>query len=274
MPTVFITVDCAINQLGAATSADRVLVHAAAGGVGLAAMQIIAAAGATAVTTAGSPAKRALLRTLGSAHVSSSRDTSFVSELTEVGGVSVVLNSLTSSGMVAGSLAALGPGGRFVEISKRDIWSAARIAQGKPGSAAAAMHVCFCSPAPNATRFLHLPSCSFRYLPAERPDVHYSLVAVDFMSEHALHAALSRVATGVAAGALRPLPQVLHSLSAVQTALRQMSQARHVGKVVVRAPALLEAQQGATRGSGQSCAALTMHSALDTHRSRRASVFV
>ena len=83
------------------------------------------------------------------------------------------------------------------------------------------------------------------------------------MSEHALHAALSRVAGGVAAGALRPLPQVLHSLSAVQAALRQMSQARHVGKVVVRAPALLEAQQGATSGSGQSCAALLMHSALD-----------
>jgi NADPH:quinone reductase-like Zn-dependent oxidoreductase len=273
MPTVFITVDCAINQLAAATSADRVLVHAAAGGVGLAAMQIIAAAGATAVTTAGSPAKRALLRTLGSAHVSSSRDTAFVSELTEVGGVSVVLNSLTSSGMVAGSLAALDVGGRFVEISKRDIWSAARIAQGKPGSAAAATTACLFLPSPttDASRFLHSPSCSFCCLPAERPDVHYSLVAVDFMSEHALHAALSRVAGGVSAGALRPLPQVLHSLSAVQAALRQMSQARHVGKVVVRAPALLEAQQGATSGSGQSCAALLMHFALDIHLSRRAS---
>lgn len=83
---------------------------------------------------------------------------------------------------------------------------------------------------------------------AERPDVHYSLVAVDFMSESALNTALSRVATGVAAGTLRPLPQVLHSLSAVQAALRQMSQARHVGKVVVRAPAL--AAQPSIQGSG------------------------
>ena len=41
-----------------------------------------------------------------------------------------MLNSLTSSGMVAGSLATLNRGGRFVEISKRDIWSAARVAQG------------------------------------------------------------------------------------------------------------------------------------------------
>ena len=60
-----------------------------------------------------------------------SRDTLFVSEISELGGASVFLNSLTSSGMVAGSLAALRPGGRFVEISKRDIWSAARVAQGR-----------------------------------------------------------------------------------------------------------------------------------------------
>ncbi len=131
MPTVFVTVDTAINELAAATSADRVLVHAAAGGVGLAAMQVIAGAGATVVATAGSPNKRALLRTLGASHVVSSRNTAFAAEAAEVGGASVVLNSLTSAGMVAGSLAALGVGGRFVEISKRDIWSTARVAQGE-----------------------------------------------------------------------------------------------------------------------------------------------
>ena len=64
----------------------------------------------------------------------------------------------------------------------------------------------------------------------------YSLVAVDFMSEAALHMALARVARGAASGMLRPLPQVVHSLDRVQAALRQMSQARHVGKVVVRVP--------------------------------------
>ena len=110
--------------------------------------------------------------------------------------------------------------------------------------------------------FIQASPCTCPCLPAERPDVAYSLVAVDFMSEHALHAALSRVAGGVAAGALRPLPQVLHSMLAVQAALRQMSQARHVGKVVVRVPALLEAQQGAASGSGQLFAALLVLSAL------------
>ena len=79
--------------------------------------------------------------------------------------------------------------------------------------------------------------------------MHYSLVAVDFMSEHALHAALSRVAAAAGSGSIRPLPQVMHSLSAVVPALRQMSQARHVGKVVVRA-SCLAIQESGTSGTG------------------------
>lgn len=62
----------------------RVLIHAAAGGIGLAAIQLAAAAGAHVLATAGSPAKRALLRRLGARHVSSSRDTAFVTDLAMV----------------------------------------------------------------------------------------------------------------------------------------------------------------------------------------------
>lgn len=81
MPTVFITVDTALHRIAALAPGHRVLVHAAAGGVGLAAMQLIQAVGAAALATAGSPAKRALLRSLGAQHVVSSRDTAFASEL-------------------------------------------------------------------------------------------------------------------------------------------------------------------------------------------------
>ena len=130
-PTVCITVDSAFRQSAGVGPGDRVLVHAAAGGVGIAAMQLIAALGAETVATAGAPNKRALVRSLDVRHVIGSRDTAFVSELAELGGATVVLNSLTSSGMVAGSVATLGTGGRFVEISKRDIWSGARVAQGE-----------------------------------------------------------------------------------------------------------------------------------------------
>ncbi len=130
-PTVCITVDCAFRQSAAVQPGERVLVHAAAGGVGLAAIQLIEALGGEVLATAGSPNKRVLVRALGSRHVLGSRDTTFAAEAAQLGGASVVLNSLTSAGMVAGSLAALSPGGRFVEISKRDIWSAARVAQGE-----------------------------------------------------------------------------------------------------------------------------------------------
>jgi NADPH:quinone reductase-like Zn-dependent oxidoreductase len=129
-PTVFITVDSAFRQAAACRPGERVLVHAAAGGVGLAAIQMVDTLGGVVVATAGSPSKRTLVRGCGVAEVLGSRDTQFVSEAAELGGVDIVLNSLTSSGMVAGSLAALRRGGRFVEISKRDIWSPARMAQG------------------------------------------------------------------------------------------------------------------------------------------------
>ena len=153
MPTVFVTVDAALHRSAAMQPGEHVLVHAAAGGVGLAAVQVIQAAGALPLTTAGSPSKRALLRSLGVQQVLGSRDTAFVDQLLELGSLAdVVLNTLTSSGMVAGSLAALGAGGRFVEISKRDIWSTARLAQGelRLGAAVAAVqltisvHACSC----------------------------------------------------------------------------------------------------------------------------------
>ena len=168
----------------------------AAGGVGLAAIQVVQKLGAQFFATAGSPAKRSLLRSLGAQHVANSRSPDFASDLAQAGGVGVLLNSLTSPGMVAGSMAGVRPGGRFVEISKRDIWSPARLAQ-------------------------------------DRPDLHYSLLAVDFLPPSALHSALTRAAQAVSNGSFCPLPQVTHGLQNVQAALRQMTQARHVGKVVV-----------------------------------------
>ena len=154
-PTVCITVDCAFRQSAAVRPGDRVLVHAAAGGVGIAAMQLIEALGAETVATAGGPNKRTLVRSLDVRHVLGSRDTAFVSEAAELGGLSVVLNSLTSSGMVAGSLAAMRTGGRFVEISKRDIWSAARVAQGEETMSGAA---CLPNPDVHGCSMTHLPS--------------------------------------------------------------------------------------------------------------------
>ena len=210
MPTVFITAQQAFAQAAALQPGQRVLLHGAAGGVGLASLQVVGAMGGEVVATAGSPSKRSLLRRLGVRHVSSSRDLGFVEELTAAAGgssgrdgggcVDVALNTLTSPGLVSATLALLRRGGRFVEISKRDVWSVRR-------------------------------------LQSERPDVCGSFVAVDFLPDAAVQSAMRRVAAGVAGGLLRPLPVAAHSLSSASSALRQMSQARHVGKVVVFNPA-------------------------------------
>lgn len=111
----------------------QVLIHAAAGGVGLAGLAVLASEGIKAIATAGSVSKRQLLRTAyGVKTVANSRDASFLDPLAVLGGPTSVLNSLTSPGMVAASIAALRIGGRFVEIGKRDIWSPARVAQERP----------------------------------------------------------------------------------------------------------------------------------------------
>jgi len=51
-------------------------------------------------------------------------------------------------------------------------------------------------------------------------------VAVDFMSEAGLHAAMSRLAGQAARGEALPLPGVMHDMANVVAALRQMSQVR------------------------------------------------
>ena len=103
---------------------ETVLIHAAAGGVGQAAVQLAQRAGARVVATA-SPGKWSVLEAQGVRHVFNSRDTDFaerVLELTEGRGVDVVLNSLAGD-IIPASLKALAQGGRFVDIGKIGVWS-------------------------------------------------------------------------------------------------------------------------------------------------------
>src|SRR5690606_33893403 len=122
MPVAFITADYALRKVGRLRAGERVLIHSAAGGVGLAAVQLARRAGARIYGTVGAPHKRDLLEKFELDRILNSRTLDFYDEIlddTDGCGVDVVLNSLAGPAMVR-SLACLAPFGRFLELGKRD----------------------------------------------------------------------------------------------------------------------------------------------------------
>ncbi|NQX00690.1 zinc-binding dehydrogenase, partial [bacterium] len=129
LPVVFMTAWYALINVARMRAGESILVHAGAGGVGMAAIQIAHHLGAEVIASAGSPTKRALLKTLGVKHVIDSRRGDFaesVMELTNGRGVDVVLNALAAEAIPMG-LSCLAESGRFLEIGKRDIYQNSRI---------------------------------------------------------------------------------------------------------------------------------------------------
>jgi NADPH:quinone reductase-like Zn-dependent oxidoreductase len=132
VPTVYLTSYYALRDVARLARGERVLIHSATGGVGLAAVQIAQWIGAELYTTAGSDSKRALLRSLGVAAAMDSRTTAFADEILEQTrgeGVDVILNTLPGDAGAKG-LALLRPFGRFLQIDKQDVFRNAPIALG------------------------------------------------------------------------------------------------------------------------------------------------
>jgi acyl transferase domain-containing protein/NADPH:quinone reductase-like Zn-dependent oxidoreductase/SAM-dependent methyltransferase/acyl carrier protein len=201
LPVAFLTATYALKTKAGLTSGDRVLIHAAAGGVGYAAVQLAQRAGAEIFATAGSEEKRKWLRSVGVQHVFDSRTTAFadaILERTGGKGVDVVLNSL-SGDFIAASLSATASSGRFIELGKSGIWTPEQVA-------------------------------------ASRPDVKY--VVVDFAAESEKDPALvssmlPAIVADAVGGRIRPLPVTTFALEDVAQAFRFMAQAKHTGKIVV-----------------------------------------
>ncbi|BBJ39319.1 hypothetical protein SSPO_020370 [Streptomyces antimycoticus] len=124
VPVALCTVHYSLLYTARMRAGETVLVHGAAGGVGLAALHYARAHGATVIATAGSEPKRDLLRALGVEHVLDSRSLDFtvqVMDVTDGRGVDIVLNSLSGQALARG-LEVLRPGGRFIELGKRDFY--------------------------------------------------------------------------------------------------------------------------------------------------------
>lgn len=125
VPVAFFTAWYAIVEMGRAQKGESILIHGAAGGVGLAAIQIAQLLGLTIYATAGTQAKRDLVRALGVEHVYDSRSLAFVDAVrrdTKGVGVDLVLNSLAGNA-AEHSLSLLSPFGRFLELGKRDFYA-------------------------------------------------------------------------------------------------------------------------------------------------------
>jgi len=133
---VFLTAYHALVDLAAVRPGERVLVHAAAGGVGMAAVQIARHLGAEVFATASAP-KWDAVRALGvdSERIASSRDLGFRDTFlaaTGGAGMDVVLDALAGE-FVDASLDLLPRGGRFVEMAKADVRDADEVAAAYPG---------------------------------------------------------------------------------------------------------------------------------------------
>jgi acyl transferase domain-containing protein/acyl carrier protein len=200
LPIAFLTARYALERVAGLGRGERVLIHAAAGGVGLAACQLALAAGADVFATA-SPAKWEALRRLGVRHVASSRDLEFVDAVLAWSGgrgADVVLNSLAGP-FIDASFAALADDGRFVELGKRGVLDAGEAARRKPRA---------------------------RYVVVDLLDVVDREPAV-------VRGLLEDSVARAAAGTLAPLPVTTFPLARVHDAFEHMAHARHVGKIVV-----------------------------------------
>lgn len=200
IPITFMTAYYALCQLARISKDDKILIHSAAGGLGLAATQLARRAGAEVFGTAGTDEKRDYLRSLGLEHVLHSRTLDFAAEVMErTGGrgVDIVLNPLTGE-YIARNFSVLAPGGRFVEVGKIGVWDADRVRH-------------------------------------ERPDASYFILDLDQEARRdpaSFGEMLRQLMREFDQGMLTPLPQRVFPLYDVTSAFQFMAQAKHIGKIV------------------------------------------
>jgi acyl transferase domain-containing protein/NADPH:quinone reductase-like Zn-dependent oxidoreductase/NAD(P)-dependent dehydrogenase (short-subunit alcohol dehydrogenase family)/SAM-dependent methyltransferase len=204
LPLAAMTARHALIEIAKLRPDQSILVHAGAGGLGMAAIAIARRIGAKIFATAGSEMKRNLLRDLGAEHVFSSRNLAFEPEVmraTEGRGVDVVLNSL-SGDFIGASVRALASYGVFLEVGKQDIWTRER----------------FCAVRPHA-----------RYHPID-------LARVRLDEPERWRTLFQSVMADAASGAIDPLPVRVFPLANAADAFAFMAAARHVGKIVLEHP--------------------------------------
>jgi acyl transferase domain-containing protein/NADPH:quinone reductase-like Zn-dependent oxidoreductase/acyl carrier protein len=221
----FLTAHYALVDLAEVRPGDKVLIHAAAGGVGMAAVQLARALGAEVYATA-SHTKQELVASLGVPRdrIADSRSLSFEQDLRQVcggAGFDIVLGSLAKE-FVDASLRLLGPGGRYLEMGKTDLRDPGKTAEDHPG-------------------------ITYR--------------AFDLADHPAPGAALRQLMAMFRAGQLTPLPLRTWPIGDARDALRFLSQGRSTGKLALTQSAALAAEETVliTGGTGTLGSLLARH---------------
>ncbi|WP_261993672.1 type I polyketide synthase [Streptomyces sp. 3211.6] len=227
VPIVFMTAYYGLVDLARARRGERVLIHAAAGGVGMAAVQLARHLGLEVYGTA-SPGKWDVLRAAGldGAHLANSRTLDFEGaflEATGGRGVDIVLDSLARE-FVDASLRLLPGGGRFLEMGKTDIRVPAEVAETHPG----------------------VEYRAFDLVDAGPERIGEMLAALVELFE---------------SGELSPLPVTTWDVRQAKDAFRYVSGAKHTGKVVLTVPAGFDPEGTVlvTGGTGALGALLARH---------------
>ena len=223
---VFTTAYLGLRELADVQPGQSILIHAATGGVGLAAIQLARHWGMEVYTTA-SRGKWDTLRALGfdDDHIGDSRTLEFEQKFLDVTGgrgFDVVLDSLAGE-FVDASLRLQPRGGMFLEMGKTDIRDADAVAAAHPG-----------------VRYR-----AFDLFEPGRPRMHEFLVELSELFE---------------SGVLKPLPVTTFDIRRGQAALRYLSQAKHIGKIVMTMPgALARGTVLITGGTGMAGSSIARH---------------
>lgn len=216
IPVAFMTVVYSLGMLARIRPGERLLLHGAAGGVGLAAIQYALHRGAVVYATASSRTRRAALLRMGVTAAFDSRSLAFVDDVlaaTGGEGVDVVLNSLNGAAMER-SLGLLRPFGRFLEIGKRDLYEDTRVG-----------------------------------LRTMRHNISYFAIDADeLLNRRPAEAGevMQEIATLLEEGALRPLPYRSFGFDEVEDAFRLMQSSGHVGKIVLTPTPIFRSEPAVT----------------------------
>ena len=200
---VYQTVWLGLKMRADLSEGERILIHSAAGGVGVAAIQLARHLGAEIYATAGTEEKRSFLRELGISHVYDSRSLDYSREIlrdTEGRGVDVVLNSLAGDAL-RHNLKILAAGGRHVELGKQDMARNTQLSM-RPFN-----------------RALSLIAIDMDRMALEKP-AYYQPVA-------------KAVVRAFEAGIFQPMPTEVFPADESSAAFSRLSSGKQIGKVVL-----------------------------------------